>query len=308
VGSRLLWSLLTIALSALGIFVLLDLAPGDAASRIAGESATPEMIATIRKTLGLDHPLYQRAGDWLGSAVQGDLGRSLITNEPVTSLVSRALPPTLSLLLVSAIMALVLAVGASLLSAIRPGGALDTIVVTATTVALAIPSFWLAIVLANYFAVQQGWLPAVGYASLSNGFRPWLEHLLLPAFALAFVSFAEIARQLRGGLHDALKQDYILSARMRGFGSARILTKHALKNAALPAVTVFGVRLAQLLGGTVVIERVFGINGLGTLLSTSVASRDIPVVLGVVVVFAVIVTVINFFVDLSYAYFDPRQR
>lgn len=308
IGSRLVSTLATVVGASFAVFALVDLAPGDVASRIAGDDASPETIERIRLALGLDEPFLERYLSWLLNALQGDLGTSIVTGQEATEMIAHAIPATASLIVLTAILSLILSMVAGLLSAIWSDAALDRIVVTSTSIGLAIPNFWLGLVLVSIFAVQLRMFPAVGYAPMSHGFGTWLSHLILPSVALSGVLAAELTRQLRGSLRDTLREPYIQTARMKGLSNTRIVGKHALKNAAIPMVTVFGVRITQLLGGTVVVERVFSIDGLGNLIVTAVQNRDMEVVVAVVIVFTLMVVVANTLVDLSYGYFNPRVR
>ena len=307
-GRRAAWSVATVLIATLAIFLLLNATPGTVAHQIAGADASQDDIARVEQQLGLDKPVLERYATWLGHAVHGDLETSYVTRQPVTEMIMTALPVTMSLLIVSSVLAVLIAVIAALVCAHRPNGLADRVIVVVSTVALAVPSFWLAILLVRIFAVDAGWFPAVGYLPLSKGFGQWLAHLILPSVVLASVFASEVARQLRGSLYEVSKLDFILSARARGLGQWRVLAKHGLKPAAVPAVTIFAVRVAQLLGGTIVIERVFNLNGLGNLMVTAVLSRDMPVVLGVIVVFTLIVIAINLMTDSLQVYFDPRIR
>lgn len=290
------------------IFVLIDLTPGDPALTLAGENPTPAQVEQIREQLRLDDPLPQRYAAWLGDAVRGDLGESFVNRQSVAEIITDRLAVTLSL--VGVAMAITLAVGplAGMAAARRPGGIVDRVVTTVASAAIAVPPFWLGLILVVVFAVNLGWLPALGYEPLSEGFVPWLQHLILPAFALAMLPMAEVALQLKTALADVLRRDYILNAEAKGLSSRRVMFKHAAKNAAVPVVTVFGSRFAQVLGGTVAIETVFNLAGLGTLAVNSVLGRDIPVLLGLVVLTTGIVLVVNLLVDISYGYFNPKVR
>jgi peptide/nickel transport system permease protein len=290
------------------VFVLIDLAPGDPAASLAGENATPEQIAAVRQSLHLDDSIVVRYFRWLGGAVHGDLGSSLQTGQSVSSLIREKLTITASIVGLSLVFVLFLALVGGVIGAVRPGGLIDRAITVVASIATAIPPFWLALVLIVYFAINRSWFPAVGYVGLDEGFLEWLRHLVLPAVALAAVPAAELALQLRGSLVEVLGRDYIMATRAKGLTSWSIIGKHGLKNAAIPVVTVLGFRIAQLLGGTVTIELVFNINGLGRLAVNSTLSHDISVLLGLVVVTTLVVLVINVLVDISYGYFNPKVR
>lgn len=305
---RLLWAIPTMIVVTLLVFVLLDLAPGDPARLIAGENANEEVVQQIRERLNLDDPLLVRYVDWVTSAVQGDLGNSLVSNQPVADRITSALPATFSLVGVALVLALVFALVVGTVPVLWRHPAVDRIATVLASLSISVPGFWLGLILASTFAVNFGWFPAIGYESMSSGLWPWLRHLILPGIALAMLTAGELARQLRASLMDAVQSDYALAAYARGLSFRRVVLKHGLKNAAIPVVTVLGVRTSQLLGGTVVIESLFVISGVGRLTVNAVFTRDIPIVLGVVLVTTAIVLAFNVLVDLSYAYFNPRAR
>jgi peptide/nickel transport system permease protein len=291
------------------VFTLLNVAPGDPATKVAGPGATPEQVAEVRHELGLEDPFLPRYVKWLGGAVHGDMGRSLsVSQTPVFPEVASRLGVTLSL----AGLALAIGVGVGtffgLVSVLRPDGLIDRLVAAGSSFAVATPSFLIGLVLVIVFAIDRTWLPPSGYVPIGGGVVTWLKHLLIPAIALAGVPAAEMARQLRGSLIQTLDRDYILAARAKGVRPGAVLLKHALKNAAIAPVTVLGFRAAQLLGGTVVIERLFILNGMGSLSVDAVLNQDQTLVLGVVVFTTVVVLVINALVDFTYLYFNPKLR
>jgi peptide/nickel transport system permease protein len=226
----------------------------------------------------------------------------------VTTMLGSRLPVTASLAGLALLMAAVLGVLLGLASSWRPNGVLDRLIALVCAVGVATPAFLIGLVLAIFLAVERRWLPATGYIPLSEGFGPWFRHLALPALALTALPAAEIARQLRGSMIETLDRDYVLAARAKGLAPSAVRLKHALKNAAIPPVTVLGFRVAQMLGGAVVIERVFALPGLGQLTVESVLGRDYVTLLGVVLLLAAIVSVVNLLVDVSYVYFNPKLR
>lgn len=298
----------TLLAVSLFIFVLMDLTPSDVAVSIAGEDATPEQIEEVRERLGLNDPLLSRWTAWTADAVRGDLGTSLTTNQPVADRIWDAIPPTLSISVVSLVLAIALALVLGSLAAMRPNGWVDRLVTLGAALGITIPSFWLALILVNQVAIERRWLPAVGYVPLTEDPVLWLKHLVLPALALSLLTTGELARYVRGAMHDALSRDYVLAARAKGLRTSKVVLKHALKNAMIPVITVIGVRFASILGGSVVIEKIFAIRGMGSLVIGAVLTQDIPVVLGVAVVATAVVLVVNLLVDLSYGYFNPRLR
>lgn len=290
------------------VFVLVDLAPGDAAVSLAGDNPTPERLAEIRAELNLDDPLLTRYGRWLGDAVTGDLGSSLQTEEAVLDQIVDAAGVTISLVIVSVILSTLIAAVLGVIAAMRSGGVVDRTVTAVSAVAVAAPPFWLGMLLILTFAINRSWLPALGYESFTEDWWQWLRHLLLPALALGALPGAELAMQLKASLTEELGRDYVLTARARGISGRAVVLKHAMKNALIPVVTVFGFRLAQLFGGAVTIEALFFLEGIGSLAVSSTFQRDVPVLLGLVVVLTLLVILLNLLVDVSYSYFNPRTR
>lgn len=305
---RLLGAVPLLLVVSFAVFLLVGLAPGDPAARIAGENSTPERIEEIRKALNLDAPLLERYAYWVADAVRGDFGRSLATTEPVIDLMARRVPITLSLTALALVVSIVLGMIGGIAAAVWRDGIADRVITALASLGLALPSFWVALILVVPLAIEHNWFPALGYEALSDGFGPWLRSLTLPAITLALLPSAEMALQVRAALIETLEKDYIVAARARGLSAASITLKHALKNAAIPVVTVLGFRIAQLLGGSVIIESVFALNGLGTLAITAALASDMPVLLGLTMVTTLAVVVVNFLVDASYLYFNPRGR
>src|SRR5215218_3574071 len=269
-----------------GVFVLVALVPGDASVTLAGgESATPERIADVRAQLHLDEPLVEQYGRWLRDAVQGDLGSSLFTKVPVADDIIDRVPITLALVLAALAVGLVVGIPVGVISALRTGRAVDGAARVGTSLALAVPNYWLAIELVVLFAVTWKLLPPSGYAKLTDDPVEWLRHIALPAVALGLWSAASLARQLRASLIDALDSRYVRTAWAKGAGTRRVVMKHAMKNAAIPVVTVLGLQVGFLLGGTVIIEQIFSIPGLGPYFIRGVTSLDVPVIQGVAIVF-----------------------
>lgn len=290
------------------VFVLIAASPGDPAARIAGDGATVEQVAALHKKLGLDRPLVAQYGTWLGHSVRGDLGHSIVTGERISKILSRTLPPTLSILIASLIITLLIGIIGGSLAALRPGGWVDRLVVAAASFAVAIPGFFLGLVLVTYLAVKWNWFPAVGYTGPTTSISEWLRHLVLPAVALSTVTVAEVTRQLRGSLTDVMHSEYIIAARARGVPSHVLVIRHALKNAALPVLSVLGVRVSQLIGGTVVIEGVFNIEGIGKTVVHAALTGDVDVVLGVTVVAALVVLLSSLVLDVVAPMINPRLR
>ena len=291
------------------VFALVQLAPVDAATQLAGEQGTPQQIERLRQQLGLDEPLLTRYSSWLGNLFQGDLGQaSTLGFQPVTDVIKQRMGVTASLVILAIVMSSTLGGVMGVVAALRPRGIADRIVLGVSMLGISLPQFWIGLVLAVLFGVKLGWLPAVGYVPISDGVLEWFKHLLLPTLALSLQPAAEIARQLRGSLIDVLSTDYILAARARGTPQTVLVMKHALKNAAAPVITIAGFRFSQLAGTAVVIESAFALNGLGTVATRAALTGDVPMVLGIVVLTLLFVLMINLLVDLSYGYFNPRVR
>ncbi|MFI1196237.1 ABC transporter permease [Micromonospora sp. NPDC020750] len=307
-GRRLLVAIPLLFVVPLLVFLLIDLAPGDPAVVLAGEQPTPERIEAIREQLNLNGSVLERYVDWVVAAVQSDLGRSFVTNEAVTDLLVRRMGATMSLVLFAMVMAVLLGGSLAMLAALRPGGLVDRLVNAVASIAIAIPAFWFGLVLASVFAVTLQLLPTFGFEPLSAGFWPWLSHLILPGIALGLLPAAEVTLQLRSALGQVLKSDYILNAQAKGLSRSSILFKHSLKNASVPVVTVLGFRVAEVLAGSVTIEVIYNMPGLGSLAVDSVLSRDVPVLLGFVLFSTAVVVVVNLLVDISYGYFNPKVR
>ncbi|OYO16547.1 peptide ABC transporter [Enemella dayhoffiae] len=308
IGKRLLALIPLLLLTTLAAFALIFLIPGDPASTIAGDQATPERVAQIAAELGLDQPWYVQYGQFVSGLLTGDLGNSFTFNVPVARLLVERLPVTLSLTLMALALAALIGVPLGIIAGRYAGRLPDRVATVLSTLGLATPNFVLGLLLVGFLAMRMRIFPATGYAPLAQGFLPWLQHLLLPGLALAVISGAEIARQLRAGLEDAFKQDYIRTAVAKGSNRHVVTWKHALKNAMLPVVTLMGLQVGYLLGGSAVVESVFGIKGLGDLAVNAVLGRDVPTIQAMVVFTAVITLLCSLLVDLSYGWLDPRIR
>jgi peptide/nickel transport system permease protein len=296
------------ALVALFVFSLLYIAPGDPAAVIAGDQATPADVERIRQSLGLDRPFLIRFGEWFWHILHGDLGTSIFTNLPVTAMIAQRIEPTLSLMAITLVFAVVIAVPAGVLASWKAGSFVDRAIMGFAVVGFSMPVFVVGYLLAYCFALQLAWLPVQGYTPLSAGVRPWFENLILPATALGCVYIALIARTTRAAMLEVLQQDYIRAARAKGMGEPAILFVHALKNASVPVATVIGIGVALLIGGAVVTESVFAIPGLGRLTVDAILRRDYPVIQGVVLLFSCVYVLLNLVIDLLYTVLDPRIR
>jgi peptide/nickel transport system permease protein len=305
---RVLATIPVMAVVALFVFSLLYIAPGDPAAVIAGDQATPEDVERIRQSLGLDRPFLIRFTEWVVRILSGDLGVSIFTNLPVSLMIQQRLEPTLSLMVVTLILAVSIAVPMGVIAAARVGTFIDKFVMAFAVLGFSVPVFVVGYLLAYIFALELEWLPVQGYTPFANGFFPWIENLILPAIALGSVYIALIARITRASMLEVLQQDYIRTARAKGAGQRSILFLHALKNAAVPIVTVIGIGIALLIGGAVVTESVFAIPGLGRLTVDAILRRDYPVIQGVVLLFSFTYVLVNLLIDILYTLFDPRIR
>jgi peptide/nickel transport system permease protein len=305
---RILATIPVMAVVALFVFSLLYIAPGDPAAVIAGDQATPADVERIRQNLGLDRPFLVRFGEWVWRILQGDLGVSIFTNLPVSTMIAQRVQPTLSLMVLTLILAVVVAVPMGVLAAWKQGTLIDRAVMGFAVLGFSVPVFVVGYLLAYVFALELDWLPVQGYTSLDQGVWPWLENLILPSVALGGVYIALIARITRATMLEVLQQDYIRTARAKGAGQGSVLFLHALKNAAVPIVTVIGIGIALLIGGAVVTESVFAIPGLGRLTVDAILRRDYPVIQGVVLLFSFVYVLVNLLIDILYTLLDPRIR
>ncbi len=308
IARRIAATLPVMAVVALLVFSLLYIAPGDPAVIIAGDQASPADIERIRASLGLDRPFLVRFASWVWDVLRGDLGNSIFTNLPVTKMIGQRIEPTLSLMVITLIISLTFAIPLGVVAAWKQGSWIDRFAMILSTIGFSVPVFVVGYLLAYVFALQLDWVPVQGYTPLSEGIMPWFLNLILPAIALGLIYMALIARITRATMLEVLSQDYIRTARAKGVGQRAILFVHALKNAAVPIITIVGIGFAALIGGAVVTESVFAIPGLGRLTVDAILRRDYPVIQGVVLMFSFVYVLVNLAVDLLYTLFDPRIR
>jgi peptide/nickel transport system permease protein len=305
---RILSTLPVMGIVAMFVFSLLYITPGDPAAVIAGDQASPADVERIRQGLGLDRPFLVQFGAWLWGILHGDFGTSIFTNLPVASLIAQRIEPTLSLMAITLVLTILIAVPLGVVAAWKAGSWVDRSIMAFAVFAFSLPVFVVGYVLAYVFALQFEWLPVQGYTPLAQGFWPWLQNLILPAIALGSEYIALIARITRASMLEVLQQDYIRTARAKGLDQRSILFVHALKNAAVPIVTVIGIGIALLIGGAVVTESVFAIPGLGRLTIDAILRRDYPVIQGIVLLFSFVYVLVNLLVDVAYTLVDPRIR
>jgi peptide/nickel transport system permease protein len=305
---RILATIPVMSVVAIFVFALLYLSPGDPAAIIAGDTATADDIARIRAALGLDQPVYIQFGEWTWRLLRGDLGISIFTNLPVTQLIAQRLEPTAALTISTLIISVVVAIPMGVFAAWRAGSWLDRVVMVFAVLGFSVPVFVLAYILIFVFAIWVNLLPVQGYVSITRGFWPFLSHIILPSVALGMIFAALIARITRASMLDVLAQDYIRTAQAKGLSNEQVLIGHALKNAAVPIVTIIGIGVALLIGGVVVTETVFAIPGLGRLTVDAILRRDYPIIQGIILIFSGAYVLVNLLVDLSYTLLDPRIR
>lgn len=299
----------TLAVVAVVGFMLVHLTPGDPAVFAAGPEASPAVVEQIRERMGLNRPLHVQFLAWVRNIIiEGNLGVSIQTGEPVSAILASRAEPTIALALASFLVALVIGVPLGFLGAVQRGRLGDRLIMAVATFGVSVPRFWLGLMLMLLFAVTWRWLPVGGYRPFSDGFVDALRHLVLPALALGMAEAALIARMTRTAMLEVMNEDYVRTARSKGLVEQRVLVKHALRTALIPILTVAGLSLANLLGGSVAIEVVFNYPGIGRGLMTAITRRDYPVVQAVVLLVGVIYMVVNLLIDLAYAGVDPRVR
>ena len=305
-GKRIVLSLPTLFLVALLVFVLLRLIPGDPAEVLLGEAADPAARALLHQQLGLDRPLAWQFLLWLGRAVRGDLGNSISSGEPVIQLIGQRFELTAVVVLIAVAAATLIAICAGLLAAWRRDSAIDLAVVIVATVVLAIPSFWLGLLLILLFGLKLGWLPVVGYVPFSEDAGQAALFLVLPILTLTISESGVLMRMMRASALDVLRMEYVTHARAKGLSEAVVLLRHVFPNAFAPTLTLVGLTLGHLLGGIAVIETVFTLPGLGRLMVDSILARDYPVVQGCLLFTGLVYVLVNLLVDLCYPLLDPR--
>jgi peptide/nickel transport system permease protein len=308
IARRLFATIPVIGMVAIFVFLMLRLTPGDPAAVIAGDYASEAQIAEIREKLGLSKPLVEQFFIWSGRALQGDFGESFFFKRTVAELIQQRLEPTLALALVTLFIAVIVAVPLGVVAAYRHGTWIDRLTMGFSVMGFSVPVFVIGYVLIYFFAVQWKLLPVQGYTRIAEGFLPFIERLILPAITLSVIYIALIARITRASVLEVLGEDYIRTARAKGLEERKVLIRHALRNAAVPIVTVIGIGIALLIGGVVVTESVYAIPGLGRLTVDAVLGRDYPTIQAVILMFSFVYVMINLLIDIAYTLFDPRIR
>ncbi|MDX8450815.1 ABC transporter permease [Mesorhizobium captivum] len=305
---RLLSAIAVMVMVGIFVFLLLRLAPGDPATIIAGRDATPEMIAGIREQLGLNDPLAIQFAHWSLGIVGGDLGTSIFAGRPVLELIGQRLEPTLSLSILTMLLAVTIGVSFGIFAAWLTGGFVDRLLAAFSALGYSVPVFVVAYFLIYFFAMRTHWLPVQGYVPLEDGLADWFMHLILPSVALGLAYIAFIARVTRASMLEVLSEDYMRTAAAKGASSYAMLFHHALKNAGVPILTVIGISFAYLIGGVVLTETVFNIPGIGRLVVDAINNRDYPIIQSVLILTSGLYVLINLTVDLLYPLIDPRIR
>ena len=290
------------------VFVVIRVLPGDPALIILGTEGTPDAAARLREAMGLDRPLVVQYLEWIGQGVRGDLGRSIQYDVPVTGLILSRMNVTLPLTLLAALLMVVTAIPIGVFAATRHRRWGDYLAMTLSQLGVAVPGFWAGLLLVLLFSVKLGWVQSGGFDGWSQGLWPALRSLILPAAALGFFQFAVLARTTRSAVLEVLREEYVKTARAKGVAEGGVLFRHALRNAMIPVITVAGIQLGQLMAGSIVLETVFYLPGLGRLAIGAISARDLPVVQGVVLFVASMIVLINVAVDVLYGFLDPRIR
>jgi len=308
IGRRLLALPPLLLIISIFIFGMVEIIPGNVARNLAGFNASQAQVDKIAAQLGLNKPLVVQYWNWLDHALHGNLGTSLVANAPVATEINQRFPVTLSMALGGLVVILIIGIPAGLLAGTRPGGILDRVLTIGSSTAIAIPDFWLAMVLVVLLAVKAHALPAIGYVGFSSSPVQWATHLYMPWLALGLAGGATLARQLRSSMIDVLDQDYIRTAEAKGLKRRKVVLKHALKNASMVPLTLVGLQFAYLLGGTIILENIFSIPGLGEYFFNGLSAKDLPVIQGVTLIYALTFVVTNLVVDVLYGFINPRVR
>jgi len=308
IARRLLAAIPVIVMVAVVVFAMLRLTPGDPAAILAGDDATTEQLDQIRASMGLDKPILTQFAVWSAQLLQGDLGQSLLSRKPVLDLISERVGPTVALATSVLIVTILVAIPMGIIAARHRGRWLDRVVMTLSVFGFSVPVFVVGYLIIYLLALKLGWFPVQGYRPLTGGFWPFAQRLVLPTLALSGIYIALVARITRSSIIEVMNEDYIRTARAKGARESTILLRHALKNAAVPIVTIIGIGVAALITGVVVTESVFNLPGLGRLVVEAVLARDYPIIQGLILLFSLAYILINLVVDVLYTVFDPRIR
>jgi peptide/nickel transport system permease protein len=305
---RFLQTVVVLVLVSFLAFSILHMMPGDPALIILGEDASQAQIDALRLELGLDQPVLVQYARWFTNMLQGDFGRSILYHENVADLIATRLPITLHLGLVAFVLSALIGIPAGVLSAVRRGDFTDSLITVLANIGIAVPMFWLAILGIYFFSLKLAWLPVQGYTSPSDDFWLSTKQLIMPAICLAVVPIAVLARQTRSSMLEVLHQDYVRTARSKGLRERAVIMGHGLKNAIIPVVTLLGLQARNLVGGSILVETIFNIPGMGRLMVSGVFNQDFVIVQAGIIVIGIVVGMANLAVDISYGYLDPRIR
>jgi peptide/nickel transport system permease protein len=308
IAQRILAAIPVMGFVALFVFLLLRLTPGDPAAIIAGDAATQAQLEMIRERLGLNDPLHVQFFTWIGNLLRGDFGTSIISGTPVLRMIASRLEPTISLAITTIVLSVVIAVPLGVIAAWRQGTLIDRFVMALSVVGFSVPIFVIGYMMIQIFAMELRWLPVQGFRSITDGFWPFAERMILPTLTLTLLYIALIARITRTSMLEILSEDYVRTAYAKGLSENRVLMRHALRNCAVPIVTVIGIGFALIISGVVVTESVFNLPGIGRLTVDAVLARDYPVIQAVILLASLVYVVINLLIDISYVFLDPRIR
>src|SRR6056297_667791 len=305
---RILAAIPVMGFVALFVFLLLRLTPGDPAAIIAGDTATPAQLAAIRERLGLTDPIYIQFLNWIGDLLRGDFGVSIISQQPVITMIAGRLEPTISLALTTITLSIIIAVPLGVIAAWKQGTIIDRLVMAISVIGFSVPIFVIGYVMIQIFSMQLGWFPVQGFRSIGDGLGDFLHRIALPTLSLTLLYIALIARITRTSMLEILNEDYVRTAHAKGLSDVRVLMRHALRNCAVPIVTVIGIGFALIISGVVVTESVFNLPGIGRLTVDAVLARDYPVIQAVILLASLVYVVINLLIDIAYVFLDPRIR
>ena len=305
---RIAQTLVILFLLSVIVFLIMHLLPGDPVRMILGGEASHEEVEMVRKELGLDRPLPVQYVSWLGGVLQGDLGTSFASKEKVIDLIKKRLPVSFHIGICAFVLALMIGIPAGIIAAVKRGGWIDSLITVMANLGMAVPMFWLGILGIYFFSLKLGWLPVQGYTSPFDEFWKSLKQTAMPIVLLSLTTLAQVARQTRSAMLEVIRQDYIRTARAKGLKEKDVILRHALRNALIPVITILGVGMGHLVGGSVFIEQVFNLPGMGRLMVQSIFNHDIVVVQAIVLVVATVVAAANLLVDIAYGYLDPRIR
>ena len=305
---RILAAIPVMGFVALFVFLLLRLTPGDPAAIIAGDTATPEQLAAIRDSLGLNDPMLVQFYNWITQLLQGNFGTSILSGKPVIELIADRMEPTISLALTTIILSVIIAVPLGVIAAWKQGTLIDRFVMLLSVLGFSVPVFVIGYLMISLFSMELNWFPVQGFKAIGDGIGPFFHRIALPTFTLTLLYIALIARITRTSMLEILGDDYVRTARAKGLPESRVLMRHALRNCSVPIITVIGIGFALIISGVVVTESVFNLPGLGRLTVDAVLSRDYPVIQAVILLASLIYVVINLLIDIAYVLLDPRIR